>query len=387
MRQFRSSTIFAALAASALAAPAAAYEVQEIGSFHIGGVPTTLSNLPVREIAAPGGQKIKLDPNGDFHTGQMYVQYVKLANPQAKYPLLMWHTGGVTGATWETKPDGRPGWMQNFLKNGHSVYVSDAVERGRASFSQPEIYKSEPVFRDKRDGWEIFRIGIPGSYRSAVAERKANPGVKFPIEAFDTLHMQMVARWPNTSEAIQAAYVALVDKVCPCVIMAHGQAGLFAFRSAMARPEKVKGLIAIEPAFAPSVADSRIATQKSVPHLFVWGDFIGTNPVWVEHVQGVKPYHQAIVAQGGTSTWLDLPAEGITGNTHMPMMDTNSDQIAGLVQAWMAKNGLTKGTDKVAEKGVQRARPVAKLPARKVGVPKAASTPNRPATVYSGGNG
>lgn len=346
------SRLKATLAAALLAAsviPSTAYNVDEIGSFYIGGYPVTLAGLPEQEIKIPGGTPIKVDPNGDYHTGQMYVQFVKLANPTAKYPLLLWHTGGITGASWETKPDGKPGWMQFFLKAGHSVYVSDAVERGRATFSRPEIFKSDPIFRDKRDGWEIFRIGPPGSYRTSPNERRANPGVKFPLDAFDTLQMQMAARWPTTGDATQAAYNALVERVCPCVIVAHGQAGLFAFRASLMIPDKVKGIVAIEPAFAPSANHPEIGRLAKTPHLFVWGDYIDTNPTWVEHVDGVKPYHTALVSKGVPSTWLDLPAEGMKGNTHMPMMDTNSDQVAARVQAWLAKSGLTSLRGETAE--------------------------------------
>jgi hypothetical protein len=83
---------------------------KEVGSFHIGGQALKLEGLPVKELAyTAGGPPTKMDPNGDFHTGQMYVQYIKLANPKAKYPLLLWHGGGLTGVTWETKPDGTPG--------------------------------------------------------------------------------------------------------------------------------------------------------------------------------------------------------------------------------------------------------------------------------------
>jgi hypothetical protein len=38
---------------------------------------------------------------------------------------------------------------------------------------------------------------------------------------------------------------------------------------------------------------------------------------------------------------LNLPARGIRGNSHMLMMDANSDEIAGLIQAWLAERGLT----------------------------------------------
>ena len=95
-------TIIAAVvmaAAGAAVAPAGlAYEVDEIGSFHIGGAQVTLSGLPEREIVfTPGAPPLKVNPNGDFEAGQMYVQYVKLQSPRARYPLLLWHGGGLTG--------------------------------------------------------------------------------------------------------------------------------------------------------------------------------------------------------------------------------------------------------------------------------------------------
>jgi hypothetical protein len=37
---------------------------------------------------------------------------------------------------------------------------------------------------------------------------------------------------------------------------------------------------------------------------------------------------------------VQLPAHGITGNSHMIMMDRNSDQVAALVQGWLAARGL-----------------------------------------------
>ncbi|MGY8705554.1 hypothetical protein RAD16_07390 [Bradyrhizobium sp. 18BD] len=50
--------------------------------------------------------------------------------------------------------------MRNRLNAGYDVYVSDAVERGRASWARyPEIFKSEPFFRPKKEAWELFRIG------------------------------------------------------------------------------------------------------------------------------------------------------------------------------------------------------------------------------------
>src|SRR5438046_10543318 len=74
------------------------------------------------------------------------------------------------------------------------------------------------------------------------------PNLQFPVEAYDNFVKQSVPRWTTTDEAIIRAYTALVDKVCPCVILFHSQAGQFGFKVAQARPDKVKALIAVEPA-------------------------------------------------------------------------------------------------------------------------------------------
>ena len=37
---------------------------------------------------------------------------------------------------------------------------------------------------------------------------------------------------------------------------------------------------------------------------------------------------------------IDVPDIGITGNTHMIMMDKNSDQVAEVIQKWLAGKGL-----------------------------------------------
>src|SRR5438309_1784471 len=103
----RTILIALATAITAAATPAAAdYLVKEVGSFHIGGHTETLNGLPSKEIVfSPGAPPIKVDPNGEFEVEQMYVQYVKQAQPKSKLPLLLWHGGGLSGVTWETKPD------------------------------------------------------------------------------------------------------------------------------------------------------------------------------------------------------------------------------------------------------------------------------------------
>lgn len=323
---------------------AAAFDVSEIGSFHIGGRTVSLEGLPVRELfyTSSAGTPLKVDPNGDYQVEQMYVHYVKLAQPKAKYPLLMVHGGGMTGVNWETTPDGRPGFQMYFLQHGHDVYTSDSVERGRASFARPEIWKSEPFFPVARATWELARIGPPGSYQTDPAKRVAYPDSKFPVAAFERLMKERVPRWTSNDAATQTAYDLYVQRVCPCVIMAHSTGGPFALNMALHAPDKVKALILLEPAGAPDPVKEEISKLRNVPHLYVWADHTSDEPSMKVVIPLAARWRDALAGIGASIDWIELPKLGITGNTHILMMDVNNLQIADLIQGWMAKQELMK---------------------------------------------
>jgi pimeloyl-ACP methyl ester carboxylesterase len=314
--------------------------VLDIGSFHVGGTHVRLSGLPPREVVfAEGSPPIHIDPNGDFQAGQAYVHYVRLMAPRARYPLLMWHGGALSGAMWETTPDGRPGWQMFFLNAGHDVYVSDAVERGRASWARyPEIFKGEPLFRSAKEAWELLRIGPIGSYSTDPAKRHAHPGGRFPVVAFDQFTKQLVPRWVTNATATQAAYDALVARLGPCVLIVHSQGAEFAFRAALSAPEKVKGLVGIEPSAVLDLELVDLRRIAAIPHLFVWGDYLDTEPrYWAPLVPRLRAYGDALSRAGVAVEWIDLPASGIRGNSHMLMMEENADEIAGIIQNWMTR--------------------------------------------------
>src|SRR5262252_8992890 len=89
MRSIRTS-LTAVLALAATSLPALAdYLVREVGSFHVGGRTATVSGMPTRDaVFSPGAPPIKVDPNGEFAVEQMYVQYVKLAQPKDPDPAV-----------------------------------------------------------------------------------------------------------------------------------------------------------------------------------------------------------------------------------------------------------------------------------------------------------
>ena len=74
--------------------------IRAIGSFFAGGRIATLSGQPKTQVqVARHGPKREVDLNGDYVTGQTYVQYVRQAAPRFDAPMMFWHGGAMTGVT------------------------------------------------------------------------------------------------------------------------------------------------------------------------------------------------------------------------------------------------------------------------------------------------
>jgi pimeloyl-ACP methyl ester carboxylesterase len=333
----------AALGLVAITAALAAEDIvlRGMGSFHIGGRIVEVSGKEVRMIQRqPGGPLTKLDPNGQYMVEQMYVQFFLPKVRKGKFPLLMWHGGGLTGVTYESTPDGRDGWLNMFVRKGWDTYVSDAVERGRSGFASSDVWSDAPLFLTYQDPFERFRIGEgEGSWNADPAKRKLLPGSAFPAEAYENYMKQTVPRWLSTDAAILRGYLALIDKVCPCVLLVHSQGGNFGFLAAEERPDKIKAIIAVESATAGKVANA--PKLKDVPILMVFGDYVDQHPRWATFKKIDLEYAAAVRAGGGKVDVINLPELGIKGNSHMLMQDKNNAQIADVIQKWLVGKGLS----------------------------------------------
>lgn len=338
----------AAALAAALLLPVAAHAqapanppvaLADWGSFHIGGREVVIAGQPVREVLfSPGGVPARVDPNGTYLMGGMYAGYMIPAERRGTVPLMLWHGGGLSGVSWETTPDGRPGWQHFFVRRGWHTIVSDAVERGRSGWTMiPDQTGGQPVFLTVDNPFERFRIGDgAGSFaRGAVL-----PGNQFPAdrESYMNFMRQIVPRFTTTDALTLDAYLALLDRTGPSVVVAHSQAGLFGWRAAQERPANVRALVLVEPA---AVGDpAKVAALRDVPVLMVFGDYIATDPRWPTIRANGLRFAEAVRAAGGTVDVVDLPERGIRGNSHMIMMDRNSDAVAAVVGDWLAAKGL-----------------------------------------------
>ena len=289
-------TLMAMLAASsALAQNKEPIALRDMGSFHIGGHRSrSKASRSRRCCSRPAACRRRWTRTAPIRSSRCTRSISWCRTGAAKLPLLMWHGGGLTGVTYETKPDGQPGWLNYFLRQGWDTYISDAMERGRSGWT--DKFKGEPVFLPLGDPWERFRVGPVGSWNDDKAKRATYPGVQFPIDAYEQFMKQGVPRWATTDDQIVAAYIELVDKVCPCVVLVHSQAGTFGFKVAEARPDKVKALVSVEPS-VPGTKD-KVGALK-MPIVVIYGDNAKDHPRWGKIRQNVHDYVGLIRTAGG----------------------------------------------------------------------------------------
>lgn len=334
--------LFLALGLCAPAAGAASLggplHLADEGILFVGGRSIT-SNFPGVSPAGP------VKP-GTVVVDQMYVHYRIPATLTGKLPIVLVHGGGLTGASWETTPDGREGWATYFARKGYAVYVVDTPGRGRSGFNASAVNQARAESDASRLppsvlqvtgelAWALFRFGP--SYGTAHANGQ------FPTEAMAAFAAQGV---PFAEAMLEGggmataprALAALLDRIGPSIVMVHSLAGPFADALVELRPQLVKAVVNIEGAQNVAPTDKQIAAYRGIPVLELFGDHLDA-PVFT-----AKPRYEArkaVVArinqgEGGRATLQRLPEAGMHGNSHMLMQDRNNLQVADHVLGWLA---------------------------------------------------
>jgi pimeloyl-ACP methyl ester carboxylesterase len=311
-----------------------------MGCFFVGGRVVETTGAPLEEhVLARNGVPVPINPNGSTVLGQMYVQYAVPEATGGRPPLLFWHGGSLTGATWDTTPDGREGWYGWFLRQGWPCFNTDAVERGRSGWAPRDSHFAAPaLLRTGQDSFTQFRIGGPvRDLGAASLAAAAYPDCRFPLAFFGQFMRQVVPRWSSTDELAVEAYCALLDRLGPAVIVAHSQGGAFAFRAAEKRPGKVLAIVAVEPAQG-GVTDG--AALAGIPVLALYGDHLERDARWPAIRARTDAWFASARAAGVPVEVLDLPRQGIRGNSHLLMMERNNAEIAGIIEQWLRRQAL-----------------------------------------------
>lgn len=305
-------------------------DVIEIRSFFVGGRQIEVSDRPSIDVFFTRSAPVfKNDQNGRYHVHHAYVQAF-LPAPGDLHPIILHHGGGMTGAMWETTPDGREGWLNLFLKAGHPSYVIDNVERGRAGW--PAMYLDDlgpPILRPEQEAWSLFRFGAPEDY--ATLQPFADQ--RFPVDCLAGFSAHLVPRWLEHSEHSAHTVYELLDRTGPAVVVAHSQGTECVLAAAASRPRHVRALVLVEPSAIPENID--FIVENSIPTLIVTGDYLDCSRLWRELS---KQYHglvRNICDRGGIAEVMDLTKEIGPGFSHMLMMDRGNELAFNHVRRWI----------------------------------------------------
>jgi pimeloyl-ACP methyl ester carboxylesterase len=359
-------------------------------------VQASAADAPPLKIASQGylfagGKYVEgKDANGaaaKFMAGQAYVEYQIPKNRTHPYPIVMIHGGGQSGSNFTGTPDGREGWAQYFLRQGYAVYVVDQPGRGRsavASVYGPTVISPVATIEQRFTAPERSKL-----WPQAVRHTQWPGNGVAGDPAFDQFYAEQlpaIADFPKQQELNRDAGVALLEKIGPAILLTHSQSGAFGWPIADARPDLVKGIVAVEPN-GPPVYD---AVFKGTPEWFArgaltkpWGltavklaydgvteasqlQFVEQEKAdapelmkcWRQKEPARKltnlaripiviftseasyhaPYDHCTVAYlnqaGVKNTYIRLPDRGIKGNGHMMMLEKNNFAIAAAIEEW-----------------------------------------------------
>lgn len=331
--------------------------------------------------------------DGQIMAGQMFVQYQIPQRRKHRYPIVMWHGGGQTGANFLGTPDGRPGWADYFVRQGYAVYVVDQPARARSGYFTEAYGPTRRPNAAAASG----RFTAPGNSKrypqAALHTQWPGTGVAGdPVfDQFFASQVEDIANVTMIEDLNRNAGVALLERIGPAILLTHSQSGPFGWALADARPNLVKGVVAIEPngppfyenaligppdwfkdgnlarawgitrlplAYDPPAAEPQdlgMARQEAAdaPDLVrCWlqdapaRQLVNLKSVPILIVVSEASYHapydhctSKYLAQAGVKhAFVRLPEAGIRGNGHMMMLEKNNLQIAALLRGWIEKN-------------------------------------------------
>ncbi|HYT04761.1 MAG TPA: hypothetical protein VEM13_07750 [Gemmatimonadales bacterium] len=287
-----------------------------------------------------GGETKNVGPNNDYTIHQMYVQYM-IPVGKTGVPVVMVHGCCLSSKSWQQTPDGRMGWDEYFVRQGHPTYLADQVSRARSGYDETVINQVKAGTLPPSSLPSIFRIGHQGTwtgFRFGPAFGSVYPDEQFPVEAFDEFSKQIIpdinSQLDPTANPTWTNMAALANKLGGAVLIGHSESSAFPPRAALIDPSGVRGLIQLETGCLATLTADQYATLARIPILIVVADHLAAPPPSASCVT----YMTQLRAAGGDVTFIHLPEIGIHGNSHMMMLDKNNLQVADVLLAWIGEH-------------------------------------------------
>lgn len=191
-----------------------------------------------------------------YMCNQMYVEAYFPKELKHPWPLVMFHGAGQTNVNWLMTPDGRMGWADYFVSQGFAVYLCEQPSRGRSAYhpeqNGPRMYhslESLQRFMSDRGSWPqaVRHTQWPGEGTLAFLDETDRQFIASQVE--------YLVRNEDSQRLVLSCGIKLLEQIGPAVLLTHSQAGPFGWLLADALPEKVKGIVALEPSGPPFGTD------------------------------------------------------------------------------------------------------------------------------------
>jgi len=339
--------LVAGMAVSAAPRAARPIMLEKTGGFVIGG----------RTIQDPA------DPAKHLSCDHGYVEYFQPVAPR-RTSLVMWHSSSAQ--VWQNRWDGGEGYKDMFLRRAYPVFLWDGPRVGRANWAC-EAVTYTPGYRDE-ENWTSWNFGpafgqwwpdvqFPTGNKAAWAEATASR-----YDEFDRLKN---IELETDAAAVAADSGRLGDRI---VYLTNSAGGLRAQVTAIkANGNNIAGMVTYEsighvfpigdpespksfctdpercpfgPIGVPLDRFKKLARLKAVQ--FVWGDHRSDPKSFIAPwVAQSRLCAKLINKYGGHAEVLMLGDDaGLKGSTHIPFADLDNAKVAGLLDAFLHRNGL-----------------------------------------------
>ena len=332
--------------------------------------------------------------------GQMYVERYVPEDASQPFPVVMIHGGGQTGTNFTATPDGRRGWLHDFLRAGYTVYIVDQPERARSSHAPDEDGRFPLLHYDTLRTEQRFTA--PEAHmlwpqakthtRWPGSGRKGDP----VFDNFFASQVDMLESRDVIEDLNREAGLALLDEIGPAILLVHSQSGPFGWLLGDARPDLVKGILSIEPngppfyevtlkggeewygyedtpsrpwgltrmplaydppAATPEELNPVLETQAASDQVrgFLQSEparqLLNLQDIPVLLLATEASYHATYdactsryLSQAGVPhDFVRLPDKGIRGNGHMVMCEENNHEVADLLIEWLGERVTPDG--------------------------------------------
>jgi pimeloyl-ACP methyl ester carboxylesterase len=291
------------------------------------------------------------------HFAQPHATYFDRYDlPSSDRPtVVMIHGGGHTGACWLSTPDARPGWASRFLARGYCVIVPDWPGHGRSGALDPDSITGELVTDGLASVLDALTTPVVlvthsmgGALGWRVAEKRADriaavvglaPGPPGNIQREgkilrETANEIFVDDGLRTSPVQRSGFALPQTDVIIAKLVGN---------SRRFPRDHLDGYIRTLAHFSARLHYERLNTAGSQVRISDPSQLAG-KPILV--LTGSEDLDHPRHIDEGIVRWLRQEAEaeadhiwladrGISGNSHMLMLEENSDEIADLVLDWL----------------------------------------------------